>query len=96
MEQNPDEKLERDDIKMIRRNTNKVLGLVNQLLELSKIDQGKLQLEPTEGDVYKCLRAAASSFSSHAAQRNMDYRVRIPKETLWAAYDRDKLEKSGL
>lgn len=93
LEQNPDEQLEREDIKMIRRNTNKVLGLVNQLLELSKIDQGKLQLEPTEGDVYKCLRAAASSFNSHAAQRHMDYRVRIPKETLWAAYDRDKLEK---
>lgn len=93
LEQNPDEQLGREEIKMIRRNTNKVLGLVNQLLELSKIDQGKLQLEPTEGDIYKCLRAAASSFNSHAAQRHMDYRVRIPKETLWAAYDRDKLEK---
>lgn len=93
LEQNPDEKLAREDVKMIRRNTNKVLGLVNQLLELSKIDQGKLQLEPTEGDVYKCLRAATSSFNSHAAQRNMDYRVKIPSGTLWAAYDRDKLEK---
>lgn len=93
LEQNPDEKMEREDIKMVRRNTNKLLGLVNQLLELSKIDQGKLKLNPTEGDVYKCLRTAASSFNSHAAQRQMDYKVKIPSETLWAAYDRDKLEK---
>ncbi len=93
LEQDPVEVLSREDIKMVRRNTNKLLGLVNQLLELSRIDQGKLQLKTTEGDIYKCLRAAASSFNSHAAQRNMDYRVEIPNEVLWAAFDRDKLEK---
>ena len=93
LEQNPDEKLDREDVKMIRRNTNKVLTLVNQLLDLSRIDQGKLQLKPTEGDVYKCLRTAAFSFNSHAAQRNMDYRVEIPNEVLWTTFDRDKLEK---
>jgi signal transduction histidine kinase/DNA-binding response OmpR family regulator/Tfp pilus assembly protein PilF len=93
LEQDPDEKLTRGEIKMIRRNTNRVLGLVNQLLDLSKIDQGKLRLKPTEGDIFKCLRAAAASFNSHAAQRNMDYRVEIPNEILWVAFDRDKLEK---
>ena len=60
---------------MIRRNTTKVLGLVNQLLDLSKIDQGILKLNLTEGDIFKCLSTAAASFNSHAAQRNMDYRV---------------------
>ncbi|WP_422082469.1 tetratricopeptide repeat protein [Ulvibacterium sp.] len=93
LEQNPEEQLGRNDVKMIRRNTNKVLGLVNQLLDLSRIDEGKLQLKSTEGDIFKCLRTAAASFNSYAAQRNMDYRVEIPSETLWAAFDRDKLEK---
>ncbi|MFS4447326.1 tetratricopeptide repeat protein [Maribacter sp. 2307UL18-2] len=93
LEQNPEEKLEREDIKMIRRNTNKVLGLVNQLLDLSRIDEGKLKLRSTEGNVFKCLRTAAASFNSHAAQRNMDYRVKVPNEILWASFDRDKLEK---
>ena len=93
LEQNPEEKLPREDIKMIRRNTNKVLGLVNQLLDLSRIDQGKLELKSTEGDVFKCLRTAAASFNSHAAQRGMDYRVKVPKRPLWASFDRDKLEK---
>ena len=92
-EQNPDEGLEQEEVRMIRRNTNRVLGLVNQLLEISKIDQGKLELKPTEGDIFKCLRAAAASFNSHAAQRNMDYRVDVPGGILWALFDRDKLEK---
>ncbi len=93
LEQNPDEKLAVDDIKMIRRNTNKVLGLVNQLLDLSRIDEGRLRLKLTEGDVFKCLRTAAASFNSHAAQHNMDYRVKVPDEAFWTAFDRDKLEK---
>ena len=93
LEQNPDEQLHPEDVTMIRRNANKVLGLVNQLLDLSRIDQGKLQLKPTEGDVYKCLRAAGASFNSHAAQRNMDYIVEIPNGMLWSAFDRTKLEK---
>jgi len=93
LEQNPDEKISREDIKMIRRNTTRVLSLVNQLLDLSEISEGILKLEPTEGDVFKFLRAAASSFNSHAAQRHIDYRVRIPQKPLWTSFDRDKLEK---
>tara|TARA_R110002073_G_scaffold72537_1_gene177519 strand:- start:517539 stop:520499 length:2961 start_codon:yes stop_codon:yes gene_type:complete len=93
LEQNPNEKLSLDSIKMIRRNTNRVLNLVNQLLDLSKIDEGNLHLEPTEIDVYKSLRAATSSFNSLAAQRHIDYVVRIPQTVLWASFDRDKLDK---
>lgn len=81
------------NIKMIRRNANRLLNLVNQLLDLSKLDSGKLRLDKAEGDVFKCIRAAASSFSSHAASRKMDYRVKIPSRLLWAEFDRDKLEK---
>ncbi|MEX0289239.1 MAG: tetratricopeptide repeat protein [Flavobacteriaceae bacterium] len=93
LEQNPEERLSIENIKMIRRNSGRVLKLVNQLLDLSKIDEGNLKLVLTEGDVYKCLRAATSSFNSHAAQRQFDYRVQIPQAVLWASFDRDKLEK---
>ncbi len=92
LEQNFNAKLNIETVKMIRRNANRLLNMVNQLLDLSKIDEGTLKLSPTEGDVYKCLRAAASSFNSHAAQRNMDYRVAIPPTVLWSSFDRDKLE----
>ena len=92
LEQNPDETLSAENVKMIRRNTNRILKMVNQLLDLSKVAEGTLKLELTEGNVYKCLRAAAASFNSHAAQRNIDYKVQIPQCTLWASFDRDKLE----
>ena len=93
VEQNPEEQLDRDHIKMIRRNTNRVLALVNQLLDLSKIDQKRLQLKTTEGDIFRHLRTAAASFNSLAAHRHIEYRVDIPSDILWAAFDRDKVEK---
>ncbi len=92
LERNFHEKLDLDTVKMIRRNANRLLNMVNQLLDLSRIDGGTLQLAPTEGDLYKCLRTAASSFNSHAAQRHIDYHVRIPPEVFWTSFDRDKLE----
>ncbi|HKK38815.1 MAG TPA: hybrid sensor histidine kinase/response regulator transcription factor [Cryomorphaceae bacterium] len=92
-EESPEKPMPLASIKMVRRNASRLLKLVNQLLDLSKIDAGNLKAEPSEGNTFKCLRAAASSFSSHAAQRNMDYHIKIPARTLWASFDRDKLEK---
>ncbi|MEM9053243.1 MAG: tetratricopeptide repeat protein [Bacteroidota bacterium] len=92
-EESPKKPMPLENIKMVRRNANRLLKLVNQLLDLSKIDAGGLNLEPNEGNIFKCLRAAASSFSSHAAQRNIDYQIKIPSRSLWASFDRDKLEK---
>ena len=93
LEQNPEDPLDSDTIRMMRRNSGRLLSLVNQLLDLTRIDEGTLKLEPMEGDIIKCLRTAASSFNSLAAQRNIDYRVSIPGRSLWTSFDRDKLEK---
>ncbi|WP_438711031.1 hybrid sensor histidine kinase/response regulator transcription factor [Aquimarina muelleri] len=93
LEKDPNTVLSTENIKMIRRNSNRLLNLVNQLLELSKLDAGSLQLEPKDGDIYKCLRVAATSFDSHAEQRNIYYKINIPDTVLWASFDRDKLEK---
>jgi len=93
LEQTKKNTLSTTNIKMIRRNANRLLNLVNQLLDLSKIDSGKLELNPAEGDIFKCFRAVASSFSSHAAQRDIDYQIKIPPHSLWVSFDRDKIEK---
>jgi signal transduction histidine kinase/DNA-binding response OmpR family regulator/Tfp pilus assembly protein PilF len=93
LEQTPGKTLSRDNIKMITRNTDRVLTLVNQLLDLSKIDGDSLKLETHEGDLNQFLRAITSSFNSLAVHHNIDYTVKIPATTCWAAFDKDKLEK---
>ena len=89
----PGKKLEPGEVDMIRRNTNKVLGLVNQLLDLSRIDQGKLELHLADEDIHECLKTAAAAFDSHAAQRHMDYQVKVPDSPLVSSFDREKVEQ---
>ncbi len=88
-----DKRLSLEQIKMIDRNADRLLRLVNQLLDLSKLDAGSLQIELEEGDLYYFLRAICSSFHSHARQRNIGYTTAISAEILIARFDHDKLEK---
>jgi signal transduction histidine kinase/DNA-binding response OmpR family regulator len=92
LEREPDKTLTLDEVGMIRRNADRLLRLVNQLLDLAKLDARSLKLDFTEGDVYRFFRVEASSFSSLAAQKNIDFEIKIPTEQLWASFDREKLE----
>lgn len=87
------ESLSEEDIRMIHSNTERLLRLVNQLLDLSKIDSGKLELSPSDGDIFEFIRAVSSSFISHAEKREIEYVLNIPGHALFVSFDHDKLEK---
>lgn len=89
----PELPLSPEKVKMIHRNSDRLLQLVNQLLDLSKLDSGNLHLENKQGDVYKFLRVIASSFDSYAQQHTIQYTVKISNATLLSSFDHDKLEK---
>lgn len=89
----PDSHLTPTHIGMMDRNANRLLRLVNQILDLSRIDADDLPLNFSEGNIFRSIRTTASTFSSHAADRNVDYHIGVPAGQLWAAFDRDKLEK---
>jgi signal transduction histidine kinase/DNA-binding response OmpR family regulator len=85
--------LSKEDEIMIKNNANRLLRLVNQLLDLSKLDADNLQLNLVEGDIFEFLRAVSSAFSSHAEQRNIKYYVQVPAHKLYTMFDHDKMEK---
>jgi signal transduction histidine kinase/DNA-binding NarL/FixJ family response regulator len=87
------EENDRDNLEMMYRNAVRLLGLINQLLDLSKIDAGRLKVELIEYDIYKVLRMIARSFTPLAERKKIDYRVEIPDGELITYFDRDKLEK---
>jgi signal transduction histidine kinase/DNA-binding response OmpR family regulator len=91
--EHPEKPLTLDKAQMIHRNSNRLLQLVNQLLDLSKLDAGNLRIENREGDMYKFLRTICSSFDSYAQQYNIKYAVQVDGISLLASFDHDKLEK---
>jgi len=82
----------RERLNAIRRNGLRLLDLVNQLLDLSKLDSGKLKLELAEADMIKTLRLTFSSFISLADKKRIQYIFKLPDGELITYFDRSKLE----
>ena len=84
---------QRDYLEMLYRNAYRILGLVNQLLDLSKIDAGKLKINLIEFDILKVLRRIARSYAPLAERKKIRYQVNIPEGKETCYFDADKLEK---
>jgi signal transduction histidine kinase/DNA-binding response OmpR family regulator len=77
----------------IRRNAEKLLRLVNQLLDLTRLDAGALHLHPREGDLVQFLRDLTASFGPLAERRDVTVSFTTRMDRLRVAFDRDALEK---
>ena len=86
-------KINGQEVGMMHRNAVRLQKLINQLLDLSKIESGKLKLNVSKGNLYRFLRAVLSSFSSLAAQRNIQFDYAVPEQIPLVFFDEDKLEK---
>ncbi len=77
---------------MIKRNTNRLIGLVDQLLDLAKLQKGKLKLSFSEGNLGLFLATLAKAFEYRAKQKKVDFEVDIADFGL-VSYDEDAIEK---
>jgi signal transduction histidine kinase/DNA-binding response OmpR family regulator len=80
-------------LKTMRRNTDRLLELVNQFLDLSKLDSGAMHLRVLRGDIIQLVKVIAESFDSLAERKRIHYHVHYPEKSHWGYFDRDKLEK---
>lgn len=78
---------------IMRRNAERLGQLIDQLLDLSKLENGRMKLQVAEGDVVKFLRAMVFSFESLAERRQIHFQTSFPEEEQMVFFDRDKLEK---
>ncbi|RIV19951.1 response regulator [Fibrisoma montanum] len=82
-----------EETKMMERNANRLLRLVNQLLDLAKAEMGMLTINYQWGNLISFLRQTAQHFEPMAEARKLRYQIDLPATELLVAYDRDKLEK---
>ncbi len=78
---------------LMERNAHRLLNLINQLLDLSKLEAGRLTSEPEPGDMAAFFRTVASSFGSLADSRGIRFSFEQEPTTYPAQFDRDKVEK---
>ena len=80
-------------LKMMHRNANRLLRLVNQLLDLRKIEKGKLKLQAREVDVNDFIKEIFLSFGELAKRKRIkfSFEKQVPGLKLWI--DIDKFDK---
>ncbi len=88
----PKEHLE-NGLEMIDRNGRNLLDLVNEMLDLSKLEAGKMELHMVGGDVIHFLRYIVESFHSMAESQNKKMHYLSSLDTLHTAYDTEKLRQ---
>ena len=84
---------QRHDLKLMRRNTQRLLQLVNQLMDFRKIDVGKMAVRAAEGNLVAFVREIMDVFEKPARRRGITFRF-LPAEPvirLW--FDGDILDK---
>ena len=78
---------------LAKRNGNRLLDLINQLLDLAKLEAGKMNLQVRYGDMEQFLLIIASSFESLAEQKHIQFVKNISLRETHVLFDQDKLEK---
>ncbi|RSK40261.1 two-component regulator propeller domain-containing protein [Mangrovimonas spongiae] len=85
-------KQDKKELLMVQDNSKRLLNLVNQMLDLSKLETGHFKLAIQQGDLDVLLKQIAEAFQYKAQQKNIQFTYVIPElKQVW--FDRDIVEK---
>lgn len=77
----------------IEHNSNDLLHLVNEMLDLAKLEQGKLKLNPVNTDLVEFLNYMVNSYSSFAEANNISLNLNTELKELYLDFDTEKMRQ---
>ncbi len=84
---------QKKQLSLIDKNSNRMLELVDQLLELSKLDSGKLQLILKEGNIALFLKSITEPFAYQAQEKGLQFSSQIQNAAENHLFDKDVIQK---
>ncbi|MBD3289183.1 response regulator, partial [candidate division KSB1 bacterium] len=82
-----------EDVLSMQRNARRLQQLIDQLLDLSKIEAGRLPLRAQPDDIVQRIRECTASFVSLAESKNITLDQDFPEQSIIVYFDAEKLEK---
>lgn len=92
MKRNQDEVIQRH-LGIIQANANRLLNLVNQLLDFRKSEMSGLTLHASSGDIVAFVRNICDSFMMFADKKNIPINYSSSMDSLYMDFDEDKMGK---
>jgi len=91
------ENVERNRMKsyyeIMLKNVQRLKRLIDQLLDLRKIEEGYLKMEWKKGDIIDFIKKIYTNFENYAEKRNMYFTFQASCSQLYTFFDSDKLDK---
>lgn len=83
----------REHLTLVHQNTERMLRLMNQILDFRKIQNKKMKMQVQRLDIVPFVRKVMDNFEAVAEEHRIDFLFQTEKEHLYLWVDADKLEK---
>ncbi|GGG48374.1 sensor histidine kinase [Croceivirga lutea] len=83
----------RNELELIHNNSNRLLRLINQLLDFRKIEDRKFNLKASKTNLYSFSKIIFKDFEREAKKSNIDFKLTSNNEALDVFIDRNLMDK---
>ena len=82
----------RNQLTLIQQNGNRMMRLINKVLDIRRLDAGYEKLKATSDDLVKFLEEISLAFKEMAGIKNIAFEFQSSETSLEVYFDRDKME----
>lgn len=80
-------------LSMIKRNTRRLLNLVNQILDFRKLEDQELKLNPSAVDIVSFIKEVLESFNDLSERKQIQLVFKSQLKYFYTLFDQDKIER---
>jgi len=83
----------KENMKRIEHSGNHLLALINDVLEMSRIESGKMELSETKTDLIKVMKETKDIFANQMMQKNIRFEVTTEIQEKLVYCDRNRIDR---
>ena len=91
-EKNLEEEQKYTLLSQIKESSNDLLDVVNDILDVSKIESGRFQVKKVKGDFNKVLQEEADYYMALARERDITVETKLPEDVPMFEFDEDRIK----
>ncbi|PUE66787.1 response regulator [Arcobacter lacus] len=85
--------LEKENLNIIKRSAEHLLNIINEILEISKIEAGKMELNPKNFNFFDLIKEIEELFAFRCSNKNLDFKIEIKNIPKYINADEQRLKQ---